>query len=127
MLPTAARGPLADQLERARVLHGPISKTGGGRVQLLGALERKSPAWAAALGWQWVFPARRRYVDAAAGAPRRHHLHETVVQRAVQRAVQASGLRSMRVVIRFATRSRRTCWRTDTTLGRFRNCSATPM
>jgi integron integrase len=92
MLPTAARGPLADQLERVRVLHGRDVEAGGGRVELPGALERKSPAWAAAFGWQWVFPARRRYVDAATSEPRRHHLHETVVQRAVQRAVQASGL-----------------------------------
>jgi site-specific recombinase XerD len=44
------------------------------------------------LGWQWVFPATRRYRDAATGEFRRHHLHETAVQRGVHRAVRAAGV-----------------------------------
>jgi site-specific recombinase XerD len=39
-----------------------------------------------------VFPATRRYVDRTAGGERRHHLHETAVQRAVKRAVRTAGL-----------------------------------
>ena len=41
---------------------------------------------------QWVFPASRRYKEEATGIIRRHHLHETVVQRAFRRAVIASGV-----------------------------------
>ena len=41
--------------------------------------------------WQWVFPATRHYVEPTTGQKRRHHLHETVVQHAVRRAVLASG------------------------------------
>lgn len=41
--------------------------------------------------WRYVFPAARRFVGAD-GVPRRHHLHETVVQRAVKRAAAAAGL-----------------------------------
>jgi integron integrase len=92
MIPDAARLPLSEQLTRVRALHDTDLENGGGRVQLPGALERKSPRWAAEFGWQWVFPARRRYRDPARGEARRHHLHETVVQRAMQRAVRASGL-----------------------------------
>jgi site-specific recombinase XerD len=39
-----------------------------------------------------VFPASRRYRDERLGGERRHHLHETVVQRAVKRAVRAAGI-----------------------------------
>ncbi len=38
--------------------------------------------------WQWVFPATRFYVERATGQRRRHHLHESVLQRAVRDAVQ---------------------------------------
>jgi len=36
--------------------------------------------------WHWVFPASRTHVDAAIGKERRHHLHESVLQRAVRQA-----------------------------------------
>jgi site-specific recombinase XerD len=42
--------------------------------------------------WQWVFPATRIYLDPASGERRRHHLHESVVQRAVKEAVLRAGL-----------------------------------
>ena len=42
--------------------------------------------------WQWVFPATRFYVDEATGERRRHHLHESVLQRAMKDAVRAAGI-----------------------------------
>ena len=42
--------------------------------------------------WQWVFPARRTYRDPETGRIQRHHLHESVVQRAMAQAVRASGI-----------------------------------
>ncbi len=42
--------------------------------------------------WQWVFPATRLYVHEESGQRRRHHLHETVLQQAVRRAVLAAGM-----------------------------------
>ena len=56
------------------------------------ALDRKYPNAAREWPWQWVFPATRTYVDAATGRVWRHHLHETVLQRAVRDAVLAAGL-----------------------------------
>jgi len=44
------------------------------------------------LGWQWVFPATRFYRDAGTGEQRRHHLHESVLQRAVKDAVRMAGI-----------------------------------
>ena len=42
--------------------------------------------------WQWLFPASRHYVDPVTGQRRRHHVHETVLQRAVARAVTAANI-----------------------------------
>ncbi|MCP4229075.1 MAG: tyrosine-type recombinase/integrase, partial [bacterium] len=42
--------------------------------------------------WQWVFPATRLYVDRETGVNRRHHLHESVVQRAIKEAVRVAGI-----------------------------------
>lgn len=56
------------------------------------ALARKYPQAGRSLQWQWVFPARRQYTDPATGQRRRHHLHESAVQRAMTIAVVRSGI-----------------------------------
>jgi integron integrase len=92
MLPAVVCEPLVRHLGRVRALHQRDLREGAGRVVLPGALVRKAPGWASEWAWQWVFPARRRYRDAVTGEERRHHLHETVLQRAVRRAVLAAGI-----------------------------------
>ena len=92
MLPGVARVALEREVERVRALHAQDLRDGAGRVALPTALDRKAPAWASDLAWQWVFPATRRYRDSATGEERRHHLHETAVQRAMQRAVREAGI-----------------------------------
>ena len=42
--------------------------------------------------WQWVFPQRRRWVDPRTGREGRHHVHPTIVQRAVHDAVRRAGV-----------------------------------
>ncbi|MEO5815689.1 MAG: integron integrase [Gemmatimonadaceae bacterium] len=58
---------------------------------LSAALERKYPNACREWRWRYVFPARRVYTDAW-GVRRRHHLHESVLQRAVRGAALAAGL-----------------------------------
>ncbi len=53
---------------------------------------RKLPGAGRSWPWQWVFPATRTHVHEETGQVHRHHLHETVVQRAVKDAVRASGI-----------------------------------
>jgi len=55
-------------------------------------LGRKYPHAGREWTWQWVFPATRFYVDRETGQRRRHHLHESVLQRAVKLAVLQAGL-----------------------------------
>jgi integron integrase len=88
MLPAVAREPLQRQLARARRLHGRDLRRGRGRVLLPDALRRKYPHAEREWAWQYVFPATRITIERATGLPFRHHLHESVLQRAVRAAVR---------------------------------------
>jgi site-specific recombinase XerC len=95
MLPGAAVPEPKAHLERVCRVHQGDLVEGGDRVALRGAFERKSPSAARQWSWQFVFPARRSYEDAGAEGGdrlRRHHLHESVVQRAVKLAAAEAGL-----------------------------------
>ena len=92
MLPSAVKIDLARHVERARALHQRDIAAGAGWVELPWALGRKYPNAGREWAWQWVFPATRLYVDPSTGQRRRHHLHESVVQRAVREAVLKAGL-----------------------------------
>ena len=67
-------------------------KNGGGYVTLPGAPVGKYPGADRLWGWQWVFPACRQYTDPATGLHYRHHLDETVIQRAVKYAATRTGI-----------------------------------
>jgi len=92
LLPGSVRRPLAEHLRRVRRQHVADLATGRGEAPLPVSLARKYPAAGREWGWQWVFPATRHYRDPATGRRRRHHLHESVVQRAVKRAAREAGL-----------------------------------
>jgi integron integrase len=92
VLPAVASEPLVAHLLVVRDRHERDLARGLGRVALPGALEHKSPGLGRDWGWQWVFPATQHYVDAHTGERRRHHLHESAVQRSVRLAVLRSGV-----------------------------------
>lgn len=92
MLPVALRSALAAHIERVRRLHERDLRQRLGSVALPDGIERKYPRAAWEWGWQWVFPAKRPYRDPRTGGFRRHHLHETVVQRAMKDAVRRTGI-----------------------------------
>ncbi|MBL8999023.1 MAG: tyrosine-type recombinase/integrase, partial [Gemmatimonadetes bacterium] len=73
-------------------LHRRDRERGEGCVALPHALARKYPNAPRELAWQWVFPARTHHVDEETGERRRHHLHETVVQKAMRAAVIEAGI-----------------------------------
>ncbi len=92
VVPARVVAPLAARLEQSRERHRVDLGNGAGWVALPDALDRKYPHAGRELAWQWVFPATRTYLDGATGQRRRHHLHETVLQRAVRHAVARAGL-----------------------------------
>ncbi len=92
MLPAALAPRLAAHLEKVRLLHERDLRRGGGRVDLPDALDRKFRHAAHEWPWQYVFPATRVGTDPGTGEPRRHHLHESILQRAVRDAVKSAGI-----------------------------------
>ena len=92
MLPAATADPLRAHLERVRLLHARDLREGFGEVHLPYALARKYPRAACDWCWQYVFPSKCRSVDPETGVIRRHHLDESVPQRAVKEAARAAGI-----------------------------------
>jgi integron integrase len=92
VLPESLKEPLARHLQRTRAQHVEDLARGAGRVALPGAFGVKVPRAATSWAWQWVFPARRMYVDRATGERRRHHLHQSAMQRAISEAVRRAGV-----------------------------------
>jgi integron integrase len=90
MLPASLREPLRAHLAVVEAEHARDLRAGAGCVELPDALRAKYPSAPREWPWQWVFPATRGYVDASTGERRRHHLHETVIQRAVRRAARVA-------------------------------------
>jgi integron integrase len=91
-LPAACVAPLQSHLGGVRATHEEDLRDGYGGVVLPDALDGKYPRAGRDWAWQWLFPATRRYRDAKGGRIRRHHFHESAVQRAVKNAVRAAGI-----------------------------------
>ena len=92
MLPTALKRPLLDHLARVKQQHEQDLAAARGTVAIPGALRVKYPNAPREWASQWVFPSTRFYLDPGTGERRRHHLHESVLQRAVKDAVRAAGI-----------------------------------
>lgn len=88
MLPEKIIEPLKKHLEKVKRLHEKDLKEGFGTVFLPYALERKYKNANKELKWQYVFPARQISTDPVTGIRRRHHLYETVLQKAVKEAIR---------------------------------------
>jgi integron integrase len=93
VLPERAVDLLKEQLSYVERLRSEDLREAGFGVVVPAALSRKLPGAARSLSWYWLFPARRTYVERPSGIRRRHHVHETAVQRAVSAAGAACGLR----------------------------------
>jgi integrase len=91
MLPQMAVPLLRHQLELARAVHNDDLQEGFGSVWIPEAIERKTRTAPRTWGWQWIFPASSRWKEPA-GMERRHHLHESALQRAVKSAAGEAGL-----------------------------------
>ncbi len=92
MLPETLVEPLQEHLLWAKRQHQQDLEQGYGSVYLPFALERKYPNAEREWSWQYVFPAERLSQDPRTGITRRHHLHESGLQRAIKQAVQKTGI-----------------------------------
>lgn len=92
MLPETLVDPLQEHLLWVKRQHQQDLEQGYGSVYLPFALERKYPNAERDWIWQFVFPAERLSQDPRSGSTRRHHLHESGLQRAIKQAVQKTGI-----------------------------------
>jgi integron integrase len=88
MLPALVIDALQGQLAEARRVHERDLAAGFGAVWLPDALARKYTHAAREWAWQYVFPAGSRSIDPRTGVTHRHHVDESVLQRAVKLAVR---------------------------------------
>jgi len=85
-LPRSLESALRDQVAAVGNLHQRDLAAGFGSVFLPDALNRKYPNADRELRWQFLFPATGLAMDPNSGLMRRHHIHQSVVQKAVRRA-----------------------------------------
>ena len=90
-LASACAAPLRTHMSARRAHFTSDVRLGIKPTGLSDALIRKLPSIELDLGWQYIFPATRTFLGPD-GSRRRHHLHETVMQRAFAAAVRQAGI-----------------------------------
>ena len=103
MLPTTSKQDLIEHLKNTKCTHEKDLREGAGRAILPDAIARKYPNADAQWGWQFVFPASSKYFDRKANLKRRHHVDESVIQKAIKEASNERALPNMEPLTHFAT------------------------
>lgn len=90
-MPASLIEPLKMQIETVEKQHSLDLAAGFGSVFMPEALARKYPHADKELRWQYLFPGSRIAQDPRTGVLRRHHIHQTAIQKAIkQAALQAN-------------------------------------
>ncbi len=92
MLPQSLVEALRAHLKIRQCLYEEDRAKGMASVYLPDALDRKYPNAAVDWAWQYIFNSGSYSIDPRSGAERRHHIDEKLLQRAVKKAVVASGI-----------------------------------
>jgi integron integrase len=90
LMAESVKTDLRAHLKRVQELHAKDLAAGAGEVWLPGALSIKYPKAPREWGWQYVFPSKQLSIDPRSGKVRRHHVSDTVLQKAVNQAVHAA-------------------------------------
>jgi len=88
LLAEVGRDELRARLQESEAVHRADRMSGLAGVWMPDALDRKYPNAGRELGWFWVFPSRTVSTDPRAGIVRRHHISDSVVQKAVKEAAK---------------------------------------
>ena len=88
MLPEKLKEILKIQIKRVKLTHKQDLLEGFGTVYLPNALAAKYPSAEKSIGWQYLFPSSKSSKDSRSGKTHRHHIHESVLQKAVKKAIK---------------------------------------
>jgi integron integrase len=88
LLAEVGRDELRTQLRNAETLYRSDRVAGLAGVWVPDALERKYPNAGRELAWFWVFPSQTLSTDPRAAVVRRHHISDSVIQKAVKAAAR---------------------------------------
>jgi integron integrase len=92
VLPAALIVPLRAHLSKLNARFLWERQRGEPGVSLPAAVAHKYASRAKLWGWSYVFPADSLCIDVYSGSLVRHHVHERMIQRAVQAAVHRAGI-----------------------------------
>jgi len=92
VLPELVVKRLQAQIQFVKQLHQRDLADGFGDVYVDYALARKYSSAVKSLGWQFLFPSSRRAKDPRDGKTKRHHRHQSFIQRAVKKALLDAGI-----------------------------------
>lgn len=88
ILPDSVAAEIKHILQDVRALHDKDLREGYGETALPNALGVKYKNAGKEWAWQYVFPASQRSIDPLSDVVRRHHLDETVLQKAIRSAAK---------------------------------------
>lgn len=92
LLPDMLARSMEAHLLLVKGMHEKDLAEGYGAVYLPLELEKEHPKGHKDWPWQYIFPASSRSIDPQTGEVRRHHVHETSVQKAIRSAATRAGL-----------------------------------
>jgi len=92
MLPEKITLDLKNHLSNVKDTYENDKIMNNNRVKLPDALSKKYPKAEKEWIWYWVFPAKNLYIDKKNGKPYRHHIHESVIQKAIKNASVKSNI-----------------------------------
>ena len=87
ILPETLIDILKLQIKRVKLTHEQDLLDGFGSVYLPYAIERKYPSAEKSFGWQYLFPSSKNSKDPRSNKIHRHHIHESILQKAVKSAI----------------------------------------
>lgn len=81
---------LEEHIDKVKKLHKNDLNSGKGKTVLPYALKNKYPNADKETGWQYVFPANTFIYDEKSKTNYRYHVHESVIQKEVKKAIKIS-------------------------------------
>ncbi|MCK4843309.1 MAG: hypothetical protein KAT04_15725, partial [Methylococcales bacterium] len=84
---------IKEHLKKVEVIHNLDLEKGYGAVYLPDALEKKYPNANKQFGWQYVFPSRNLSTDPRSGRKRRHHVDQSLINKAIRANYCCTGIR----------------------------------